>query len=113
MRDNFELMNSYGSYDLENNSSFESNNDDEEIDLSLYKDKISKAIGQVIRENRLKRGMSGKELGDKLQISQQQVSRYERGVNQIDLPKFICLMKILEIRPYVIFEVINDVSILN
>ncbi|MGJ7132127.1 helix-turn-helix domain-containing protein [Morganella morganii] len=41
---------------------------------------ISEAIGQVIRQYRTNAGLTTKQLAHRIGISQQQLSRYERGV---------------------------------
>ncbi|MEM8201705.1 helix-turn-helix transcriptional regulator, partial [Morganella morganii] len=46
---------------------------------------INKIVGEQIRAHRKEQGLSGSELGDKLKLSQQQVSRYERGECNIPL----------------------------
>lgn len=40
-------------------------------------------VGKKIRDFRIEKGMSGAELGKMLNLSQQQISRYERGINKI------------------------------
>lgn len=56
------------------------NLDDDSLSLSGY-------IGGVLRIIRCERGLSGDQLAKNINISQQQVSRYERGVTgfQIDM----------------------------
>lgn len=46
---------------------------------------IQVATGLLIRKLRCELGMSGAELGQAVQISQQQISRYERGVCDLTL----------------------------
>lgn len=54
---------------------------------------ITCIVGQHIRDLRCSHGMTTKTLAELLGVSQQQLSRYERGVNKID----VC----------VIFKIIN------
>ncbi|ENG4185383.1 helix-turn-helix transcriptional regulator [Providencia rettgeri] len=54
----------------------EVNNDPESIVLN---------IASMVRRLRKQRGLSGKELGDMIGLSQQQISRYERGMNNITM----------------------------
>lgn len=53
---------------------------------NIYQTKtlIKIIIGTQLMELRRSRGITGLELANKLGISQQQVSRYERGVSHID-----------------------------
>lgn len=53
---------------------------------------LFQAIGREVYLIRKSRGLSGKELADKLGVSQQQVSRYERGVCRIDVYTLILLL---------------------
>lgn len=46
---------------------------------------ISTYCGAVIKKIRRECGMTGAELAKKLNISQQQMSRYERGINKISV----------------------------
>lgn len=46
---------------------------------------IQVAAGLLIRKLRYEHGMSGAELGQAVRISQQQISRYERGVCDLTL----------------------------
>lgn len=55
---------------------------------------VSVLIGKRIQCIRKEKGITGDELARMLNISQQQVSRYERGINQITVD---CLFKISEI----------------
>ncbi len=50
---------------------------------------INKLAGKYIKKNRLKKGLTGVQLGKLLYISQQQISRYERGKNNISLSLII------------------------
>lgn len=46
---------------------------------------FSSYCGFVLKKKRKERGISGLELARRLNISQQQISRYERGVNKMSL----------------------------
>lgn len=54
-------------------------------------------IGRYIKKHRLKKGLSGSQLSDKLNISQQQISRYERGICSISIDKLDHVLKTLEV----------------
>lgn len=57
---------------------------------------INYLIGCFIRKARRARGMSGKEFSQKLNISHQQLSRYERGLTSFTLCKLILFLRALE-----------------
>ncbi|WP_272682019.1 helix-turn-helix domain-containing protein [Providencia sp. PROV129] len=42
-------------------------------------------IGFFIRSSRQEKSLSASQLGDLIKISQQQISRYERGINTINI----------------------------
>ncbi|MDX4945440.1 helix-turn-helix domain-containing protein [Providencia manganoxydans] len=64
--------------------------------LQITKKHLSQAIGRQIYLTRKSRGLTGKLLADKLGVSQQQISRYERGVCRIDVDALICLLNQLD-----------------
>ncbi|MEQ4657456.1 helix-turn-helix domain-containing protein [Providencia manganoxydans] len=50
------------------------------IEMDLFnKYEINKYIGKTLKVKRQKIGMTGKEIGSLLKLSQQQISRYESG----------------------------------
>lgn len=44
---------------------------------------INKSIGQKIRQLRLSKGLSSKQLGEKINVTYQQISKYENGIDHI------------------------------
>lgn len=54
-------------------------------------------VGEYIRKNRLKKGLSGRELGEIIGVSQQQISRYERGENNISISDFSFILSVLNV----------------
>lgn len=58
---------------------------------------LNEKVGQYLKETRMNKDLSGKDLGVLLNISQQQISRYERGQNQITLDKLELMLSALEI----------------
>nr|ELR5041883.1 helix-turn-helix transcriptional regulator [Providencia stuartii]ELR5084463.1 helix-turn-helix transcriptional regulator [Providencia stuartii] len=56
---------------------------------------FTQAIGQEIYRIRRNRSITGKELAKELNVSQQQVSRYERGVCNITVDTLILILSIL------------------
>lgn len=51
---------------------------------SSTSNEIYKQIGQRIRTRRLAKGMTQQQLGEKLQITFQQIQKYETGQNRVD-----------------------------
>ena len=64
---------------------------------------ISSVIGQALKNKRRQLGLSGIELSKILSISQQQISRYERGVNCFNLDMLMRYFAALQMTP-------NDVN---
>lgn len=56
---------------------------------------INKHIGQKVCKIRQAIGISRKTLGDKINVSGQQISKYESGVNTISIGRLLILSKIL------------------
>lgn len=57
---------------------------------------VNQIVGKEIRKRRKKLGFSGVELADLIGVSQQQISRYERGECNITLDNLLNLAKALE-----------------
>ncbi|QZY66654.1 helix-turn-helix domain-containing protein (plasmid) [Providencia rettgeri] len=66
-------------------------------DLLTSKQYLAQAIGRQVYFARRSRGVTGSELAEKLGISQQQVSRYERGICRIDVDTLVYLLNQLNI----------------
>lgn len=62
-------------------------------------------VGKKIRDFRIEKGMSGAELGKILNLSQQQVSRYERGINKITVDLLYEASLILDIKIELFLEI--------
>ncbi|HEM8293726.1 TPA: helix-turn-helix domain-containing protein [Providencia stuartii] len=77
--------------------------------MSLYdqKDNINVRLGGIIKSVRKGKGLTEKELAAKLNISQQQLSRYERGVNNFNLIRIIELMIILDIDTHILTDLMS------
>lgn len=65
--------------------------------LLTSKQHLAQAIGRQVYFARRSRGVTGSELAEKLGISQQQVSRYERGICRIDVDTLVYLLNQLNI----------------
>lgn len=59
-------------------------------------DSLSNNIGRMLKSYRRRTGLTGSELAKKINVSQQQISRYENGVNNITFDKLIILFNVLE-----------------
>lgn len=57
---------------------------------------VCQFLSQEIRLLRKKQGLTGRELATILHISQQQVSRYERGCNLIPLDMLLLILSVLD-----------------
>ena len=63
----------------------------------VNKKNIYALLGNHLRKARVSKGLSGNELGSVIQLSQQQVSRYELGINKLSLDKLIEIVIFLDI----------------
>lgn len=73
-------------------------------------DPLLNNIGKMLKSYRRRTGLTGIELAKRINVSQQQISRYENGVNNITFEKLIILFKALEMSCYdidVFFEKIK------
>lgn len=58
---------------------------------------VNLEIGNFIRKIRVKNGLTGAELGKLVGVSQQQISRYERGSNALSLSDLIFILSIMNV----------------
>ncbi|MDF5911618.1 helix-turn-helix transcriptional regulator [Morganella morganii] len=65
----------------------------------VFKKELHAVIGQEIRILRKSKGITGHELGSIIQLSQQQISRYENGDSAIPLDTLILILRIFNISP--------------
>lgn len=63
-------------------------------------DLLSNNIGQMLKSYRRRTGLTGTELAKRINVSQQQISRYENGVNNITFDKLIILFNALNMNRY-------------
>lgn len=54
-------------------------------------------IGDFIRKIRVKNGLTGAELGKLIGVSQQQISRYERGYNELSFTDFVFILSVMNV----------------
>lgn len=59
---------------------------------SVCNDDFSAVIGAQVANLRKERNLSGKQLGDLIGVSQQQISRYEQGKCQITMPTLFLIL---------------------
>ncbi|MBG2709044.1 helix-turn-helix domain-containing protein [Proteus sp. DFP240708] len=74
------------------------------MDYDLININVNELVGQRIQKKRKELGYTGAHIADKLGISQQQFSRYERGLNKIDLSYLVTLAVYLKTPIYWFFE---------
>lgn len=68
----------------------------------------SKKLGVILRNRRMKLGLSQSIIGDQLKITFQQVQKYERGVNRLSVPMLLEIAKALACTPADIIEEIDE-----
>ncbi|MBN4865700.1 MULTISPECIES: helix-turn-helix domain-containing protein [Providencia] len=70
-------------------------------------------IGQKMRRRRLQMGLTGDNLGQKSGLSQQQISRYERGVQNFTIRRLCIFANILQCDLNYFLEQENNETIAN
>lgn len=71
---------------------------------SQFKRAVTGTIGEQIRFLRRKKGLSGSEFGALMGMSQQQISRYERGINYITVDILLLMLSHFEVSPELFFR---------
>lgn len=66
--------------------------------------------GELLRQYRRTAGLTCGELAARCGISQQQVSRYERGITPITVDAFLMFCAALKIEPGVFFQTLQQLS---
>ncbi|WP_273826806.1 MULTISPECIES: helix-turn-helix domain-containing protein [Providencia] len=71
---------------------------------------FNKKIGCFIRNKRKRMDITGKDLGVMLNVSQQQVSRYENGITNITVTMLNDILEILDVswEEFLSFNELND-----
>ncbi|EMT6576928.1 helix-turn-helix transcriptional regulator [Providencia rettgeri] len=67
-----------------------------DFNMNRNKESLQRDIGNYIRRSRKNNALTGAELGKKLHISQQQISRYERGETSINIETLGKILSILD-----------------
>lgn len=65
---------------------------------------IDKEIGSRVRMRRISIGMSQEKLGDMLDLTFQQVQKYEKGMNRISVARLVDIAKILGVDIHFFFN---------
>ena len=65
---------------------------------------VDRIIGQNIRANRLARGLSQVELGDRIGVTFQQVQKYEKGANRVGGSRLVQIAKALNVPALALLE---------
>ena len=71
---------------------------------SISKSDIDKIFGKILRESRIKSGLTQEQLSEKLGISLKYISRIENGNNGIKTQTLIKYMNILGITPNTLYS---------
>ena len=66
---------------------------------------IAKKIGNNLKQARKYKGLTQKEVASKFKMTQQQSSRFENGVFQLNYEQIIDLCELLEITPTELFTI--------
>ncbi|EJD6584824.1 helix-turn-helix transcriptional regulator [Providencia rettgeri] len=74
---------------------------------------FSSYSGKAIRKIRKDKGYTGKELASQLNLSQQQISRYERGENQLTIDVLFNVFIILDVSLPSFINYLFDEIVLN
>lgn len=69
---------------------------------------IDRVIGRAIRTRRVEMGLSQQELADKINVTYQQVHKYETGVNRISCGTMFEIAKALKVKPGYFFEQLDS-----
>jgi len=72
---------------------------------------IDAHVGKNLRVIRIRRGLSQKKLVEKLDISSQQIHKYESGTNRISASKLYRLAEILEVSVLCFYEGLDKTEI--
>ena len=65
---------------------------------------VDKYLGNVISEARVNKGLSRQEVAQQLNVTHQQLQKYEKGVNRISAASLFKLVKILDLNITELFE---------
>ncbi len=66
---------------------------------------LAKKLGENLKEARRAKGYTQKEMASKLFMTQQQYSRFENGVFELNYHQILALCEILDITPNDLFDI--------
>lgn len=74
--------------------------------------KLNEEAGKYIRKLRLENGLTGSDLAKIIGVSQQQVSRYERGENNLSIADFAFILSVFDVNflDFVIFSSLINIK---
>jgi transcriptional regulator with XRE-family HTH domain len=72
--------------------------------MSKSPNPIDRHVGARLRMQRLLRGFSQTKLGEALEVTFQQIQKYEKGANRIGASRLQQLARVLEVTPAYFFE---------
>lgn len=75
-----------------------------------YIELIDKIIGAKIQELRLASGLSRQQLGEKIEVTHQQLQKYEKGTNRVSAGRLAIIAKFLNKPVAYFFENIDSVN---
>ena len=78
-----------------------------------YIDQIDKHIGAKIQELRLASGMSRQQLGEKIEVTHQQLQKYEKGTNRVSAGRLAIIAKFLKKPVQYFYEDLSQNSEVN
>jgi len=67
--------------------------------------KVAEKVGKNIKEARKFKGLTQKQVADALNMTQQQYSRFENGVFELNYSHLISICNLLDMTPNEIFDV--------
>ncbi len=73
--------------------------------IFLGMENVSKKVGNNLKEARRFKGLTQKEVASKLGMTQQQYSRFENGVFELNYSQILFFCKLYEITPTELFNV--------
>ena len=76
-----------------------------------YIDMIDKHIGNRIQELRLASGLSRQQLGDKIEVTHQQLQKYEKGTNRVSAGRLAVIAQCLKKPVQYFYEGVVDLSV--
>ena len=72
--------------------------------MSIEKNALAKKIGDNLREARKFKNLTQKEVASKLGMTQQQYSRFENGIFELNYTQIISLCQLYEMTPSELFN---------